>query len=209
MSLKVKIIGEGPDFAKVEDEGVLTSLLPYPPLNVDNKIIPFVGNLTVNGDGSTSDLTVDGSVNSIDAFIGPPTSGDLYITSANVLIADSGVIKLNSFGSASGGLTNGFDFFIENANQRFLFTGKLKTNFDFIRVGTLTQGLGGKNDAYQMSNATPLNEDAYNPIIDFTRVSPLGVRLRKDTLDKLGIIINDDITSVSTFNILINGYIRI
>ncbi len=209
MSLKVRIQGLGAEVAKVEDEGVLTSVLPYPPLNVPNNIIPFVGNLTVNGDGTTSDLTVDGSVNSVDAFVGPPITGDLYITSANILIADSGVIALNRFGNINGGLANGMDFFIENANQRFLFSGKLKTNFDFIRVGTLTQGLGGKNDAYQMSNATPLNEDAYNPVIDFTRVSPLGVRLRKDTLDKLGVIINDDITSISTFNILINGYIRI
>ena len=207
--LKVRIQGQGSDTAQLEDGGVLTSILPYPPLNVENKVIPFVGNLTLNGDGVTSSLSVDGSTINVDAFIGPPVFGDLYLTSANILIGDSGVLKLNTFGSIAGGLTNGVDFFIENANQRVVFASALKTNFDFIRVGTLTQGLGGKNDAYQMSNATPANEDAYNPIIDFTLISPGGVRLRKDTLDKLGIIIKDDITSVSLFNILINGYIRI
>lgn len=208
MSIKVKIQGSGTDIAKIEDEGLLTSVLPYPPINVENQIIPFVGSLTVNGDGVTTSLSVDGSVNPVDAFVGPPIFGDLYLTSANILIADSGVIALNRFGNITGGLTNGVDLFVENANQRIAFATGLKTNFDLIRLGTLTQGLGSKNDAYQMSNATPANLDAYNPIVDFTRVSPHGIRLRKDTSDKLGITINDNIT-VDTFIISITGYIRI
>ena len=59
-----------------------------------------------------------------------------------------------------------------------------------------------------MMNSLSDNEDGYNPVMDFTRISPLGVRLRADTKDKLGVSIRDDLTSVNTFNILITGFIR-
>lgn len=209
MTLKVKLTGEKVGFADVQDKALLVSQLPYPPLGVENKVIPFIGALTVNGEGLITNLAVDGSVNPVDAFIGPPVFGDLYLTTANVLIADSGAIALNKFGSIGGGLTNGIDFFTETANERLDISISLKTNFDFIRVGTLTVGTGGKTDAYQLSNTDPSNNDGYNPVLDFTKVSPIGIRLRADTQDKLGITIRDNISSVATFTIVINGFIRI
>lgn len=206
--IDVRVKGEGPEFAEVHDDGLLVSVLQYPPLDVPNKIIPFFGSLTVNGDGVTTSLSVDGSVTPADAFVGPPVTGDLYITTANVLIADSGAISLNRFGSLAA-LTNGVNFFVETENERIDVSIGLKTNFDFIRVGTLTVGTGGKTDAYQLASTDADNDDGYNPVLDFTNVSPLGIRLRKDTEDKLGVCINDDLTTVNTFNILINGFIRI
>lgn len=206
--LKVSVGGEGTDKALIRDEALLVSLLPYPPTDVPNNLIPFVGALAINGDGST-DLTVDGSVVPIDAFIGPPITGDLYLTTGNVLISQSGVVALNRFGGINNGLTNGLDFFVETENSRFLVASSLKTNFDMIRIATKTQGTGGKNDAYLLANTNPANEDGYNPILDFTAVSPLGIRLRKDTLDKLGVRINDDLRALGTFNIVITGYVRI
>lgn len=209
MSLDIKVTGEKAGFADVQDKGLLVSSIPYPPINVDNKVVPFIGTLTVNGDGVTSNLTVDGSSTPVDAFIGPPVFGDLYLTTANVLIADAGAISLNRFGAINGGLTNGINFFIETANERLDISIALKTNFDFIRVGTLTAGTGGKTDAYQLASTDSSNNDGYNPVLDFTKVSPIGIRLRSDTEDKLGICINDDLSGVATFNIIITGYIRI
>lgn len=208
--IKTQIIGDQPEVAKVGKDGdLLTALIPYPPLDVENRLRPFVGSLTVNGDGVTTELTVNGSVTPVDAFIGPPVDGDLYLTTANVLIADSGTIALNRFGGITGGLTNGIDFFVELANQRFGFAAAIKTNFDLIRISTLTEGLGSKTNAYEMANTDPSNNDGYNPVLDFTKISPLGIRLRADTLDKLGICVNDDLTSVATFNVVITGYIRL
>ena len=207
--LGVNIKGEKSGFADVQDKGVLVSVLPYPPLDVDDKIIPFFGALTVDGDGVTTSLSVNGSVTPVDAFIGPPIIGDLYLTTANILISDSGAIALNKFGSINGGLLNGINFFNESANERLDISIALKTNFDFIRIGTLTVGTGGKTDAYQLAAANTDNDDGYNPVLDFTRVSPIGIRLRADTKDKLGICINDDLTSVNTFNIVITGFIRV
>jgi len=207
--LKVQIIGEGPEIARVLDQGALVSVLPYPPLDVPNKIIPFAGNLTVNGDNITSDLRVDGSVIPVDVFVGPPITGDLYLTTANILISDSGVVALNRFGGITGGLAKGIDIFVETENARFSVAQGLKTNFDMIRVSTLTPGTGSKNDAYLLANTNSGNEDGYNPILDFTDLSPLGIRLRKSSLDKLGFTINDDLRPLGTFNVIITGYIRI
>lgn len=207
--LKVNIQGSGPEKVEVHDDGLLVSVLPYPPTGVPNNLVPFVGSLTVNGDEVSSDLRVDGSTTPIDAFVGPPINGDLYLTTANILVADSGVVALNRFGGIGGGLTNGIDIFVETENDRFLVASSLKSNFDLIRLGTLTQGTGGKTDAYLLANTNAANEDGYNPVMDFTKVSPLGIRLRKDTLDKLGITINDDLTSLGTFNVIINGYVRV
>jgi len=206
--LPIRIKGDGPEHVGVQDQALLVSVMPYPPLDVPNNTIPFINVLTVNGDLLTRNLNVDGSVNPIDAFIGPPVIGDLYITTANILIADNAAIALNKFGGITA-LTNGINFFVENANERIEISSELKTNFDMIRISTLTAGTGGKNDAFQLSNTDPSNNDGYNPILDFTRVSPLGIRLRKDTKDKLGITIRDDLTSVATFDIVINGFIRI
>lgn len=206
--LKTRLVGDSVNLADVQDSGLLTSCLPYPPLNVDNKIIPFIGNITVKGDGITTNLTVNGSVIPIDAFIAPPSSGDLYVTTANILIADSGVVALNRFGNGAP-LINGIQFFVENSSERIITSIPLRSNFDLIRVGTLTEGVGSKNDAYQLANTDSANDDGYNPIIDFTRISPIGIRLIKGSKDKLGISIRDDISAVATFNIIINGFIRI
>ncbi len=207
--LDIRIHGDGAGFAELQDDALIVASTPYPPLKVDNKVIPFIGSLTVDGDGVTTSLSVDGSVTPVDAFVGPPVTGDLYLTTANVLIADSGVIALNRFGGISGGLTNGINFFVELQNERQDISVGLKTNFDFIRVGTLTQGTGGKTDAYQLSNTDPANDDGYNPVIDLSRITPQGIRLEAKSLDKLGVCINDDLTGVATFNIFITGFVRL
>lgn len=183
-------------------------VLPYPPLNMPNRSMPNIAKLTINGDGVTDDLTVDGSVTAVDAFIQAPANGDLYIRLASVLIADAGAVSLNAFGSIAGGVTNGFEFFVESGGVKTDLGVPLKTNHDFIRIGTETVGIGGKTDAYQLAKIDAANNDGYSPLLDFTQVSLLGVRLLKGTSDKFGITINDNITSVATFNIIVKGFIR-
>lgn len=206
--LKVQIEGDNTGFAHTEDQALHVISTPYPALNTPQKEIPFIGLMTVGGDGVTEQLgNIDGSITPVDAFIGPPLEGDLYITTANVLIADSGAVALNKFGSGSA-LTNGIDFFVELSDQRRNISIGLKTNFDFIRISTLTQGIGGKNDAYQLASTDAANDDGYNPIIDFTTVSSQGIRMIKGSNDKLGICINDAL-GIATFNIIVVGKVRI
>lgn len=209
MAVPIKILGDNTQgYAHVEDQGLLVSVLQYPPLAVKNLEIPFFAQMTINGDGVTSDLTVNGSVVPVEAFVKSSSRGDIYISTANVLIADTGAVALNKFG-AKVALTNGLKFFVSTENEKIDISIDLKTNHDFIRIGTLTVGIGSKVDAYQLANLDPANDDGYNPIIDLTRISGQGIRLRQNTNDNFGITINDDLSLVSTFNILLTGKIRI
>lgn len=194
---------------RVAKEGAgIVSQTPYPPTDLDTKLIPFTAYITVNGDGTTSDLRVDGSVNPVEAYIKASDEGDLYLTEANILIAGSGV-SLNRFAGLTA-LTNGIDVFYDtDAERRFLAKG-LKTNFSFIRLATLTSPIGDKTNAFQISNAVAGTNDGYNPRIDLTRLSPVGLLIKKGSTNKLGIIINDNLTSIGgAFDILIIGFIRL
>ncbi len=183
-------------------------MLPYPPLNVPNRSLPFVKRMSVNGDGVTTSLSVDGSASPVEAFVLAPAEGDLYIRLSSVIIADAGAISLNSFGSIIGGLSVGCTVFTESAGVVTNQDLSLKTNFDFIRIGTKTAGTGGKIDAYQLAKTDPSNDDGYHILLDATEVSMFGIRLLKGTQDKFGIRINDDLSGVATFDIIVKGFIR-
>jgi len=208
MTVPVRIGCEGTDIVRVVDESLLVSVNQCPPLETPNCILPFLGFMTVNGDGVTTSLSVDGSVTPVDAFLEAPISGDLYITALNILIADGGTVSLNGFGGIMAGLPVGINMFFVNSRGEVQISQALKTNFDFIRLGTLTQGTGGKTDAFLLAKTDPANDDGYNPVVDMSLFSPGGLRLRQGSRDKLGMRINDDLTGVTTFNIEILGYIR-
>lgn len=191
-----------------EDGALLIEVEPSPSLDTPNHLEPFTAFFTVNGDGTSASLSVNGSVTPVEAWVSSVPDGDLYITGANVLIADGGTIALNRFGGIAGGLTNGCDLFYESGRGRQIVATGLKTNFSFIRLGSLSAATGGKTDAYQMSNVDAANNDGYNPVLDLTRVSPQGIRLRQDSFERLGIVINDDLSGVATFNIFITGFKR-
>lgn len=125
------------------------------------------------------------------------------------MIADSGSIQLNKFGSDPA-LINGVDV-IYQTDGVDITLANLKTNFEFIRLGSLTAATGSKTDAFQLANTNPANEDGYNPVVDLSRLSPhgFGIRIRKNSIDKLGIVIKDNLTGISTFNILFTGYLRL
>lgn len=211
------IIGSSKDnrTVRVTDEGAFvmtfTSALP---VDEDTLIIPFSTFLTINGipliDGGNADLTVDGSSQDVDAFITGQKEGDLYITSANIVIADSPSVSLNQFGGITE-LTTGIDFFYEIKSGRRNLAAPIKTNFGFIRLGSLTTGIGSKNDAYQINKINAAGDDGFNPILDLSLLSPLGIgmRVKKNSNDKIGISIRDNLSAVSTFDVLVTGYIRL
>lgn len=192
-----------------DDHGLLISAFGYPAFNQPQKIRPFSAFLTVNGDGATKDLRVSGSTASpVDCYYEAKADADTYITTANVLIADQGA-TLDKFGAIAA-LTNGIDLFYgAGANESF-FATQLKTNLDFIRVGTLTPGFGNGTTSFKLNNAIGTNIDAYNPILDLTRASPpFGIKLDANSNQRLGVRIKDDLSSgLDGFNIIIVGFER-
>lgn len=176
---------------------------------------PFVIALSIDGTGIgiASDLSlIDGSVNSVDAFVEARADGDLYFTTANIFIEDSGNIQLEDFGAIAGGLANGLNSFIESKGIKSAITQTpLKTNLDLIRVGTLTAGLGEDASAFRGKQSQGGGDTFYNPVWDLKRLSASGegVVLAAGTNQRMGVTINDDLTSLTSFNILFEGYLRI
>lgn len=178
--------------------------------SVDDGIVnlPAGRRFAIDGTGST-DLIVDGSVGSVDAYIDSDVNGDLFLTTMSVLIADA-TVDLNKFGGLTA-LTNGCQLFYEITDGRFYYPLEFKTNFDFIRLSTLMPGLGTKNDAFKLANAGAVTADAYAINIDLTKLSPLdfGIRIRRDTQDKFGIRINDNLAGLVSFDIICSGYVQL
>jgi len=188
------------------------SVTQFPP--TDAVIIPVVRPFTVNGDGVTTDLKVDGSTNSINAFLGADEDGDIFITEINVVILGTiggGNANLNDFAAVTDGLTNGSILFrnIQGTVNEFR-EFPLKTNFDWVTIGTLTPPVGVDGSAFRLKNVlSGLNSFGYNPRLDMKAINPpFGLRLKALSSDRLGIIIQDDLTvvEISAFQINAIGF---
>lgn len=198
---------------RVSIQNAALSVTQIPSSEGNQTTIPFVSALKVGGDG-TADLRVDGSVNPIRAFIGSEPDGDVYITQISALILGTiggGNALLSDFAAITGGLTNGSTLFINIIGNVIEFGGiDLKTNFDWVALGSLTAPLGSDDSAFRIKNVISGNNSfGYNPRLDITQLAPpFGIRIKKLTNEQLGIIINDDLTvaEVSAFTIVALGF---
>jgi len=193
------------------------SVTQFPPDTDEQIVIPVIRPLTVGGDGTTSDLKVDGSTTSIQAFLGADADGDIFITEINIIIlgvTGGSNALLSDFAAITGGLTNGCVLFRNiRGSINELREFPLRTNFDFVSSGTLTAPIGADGAAFRLKDVLPGNNSfGYNPRLDLRAINPpFGLRLEALTADKLGIIIQDDLTvaDVSAFTINAIGFKRL
>lgn len=173
-------------------------------------IVPYSEFLTINGDGVTTELSVDGSTTSVDAYIDARTDGAFYVTVLSVLIAGGNNTQLNRFADINNGLTNGIDFYYESTLGDHTI-GVAKTNLDILRLAWITPGTGSASTAFEMSNLNVDNDNGYVFSMDLTKMSPTGrgILLRNSSADRIGVRVNDDLTSVSAFNVQAIGFVQL
>lgn len=202
--------------ASVIDRGIAISPTPIP-RPADKNFIqrPFVIALSTDGSGigveTDLSLIVGSLADPVDAFVQARPDGDIYFTTVNIFVEGSGNISLEDFGDISGGLVNGLGSFIENEGVKTPITEiPLRTNISLIRFGTLTPGLGGDDTAFRGKQAQGAGDTFYNPVWDLKRLSAggEGVVLAAGTNQRMGVTIQDDMTSLISFDILFEGYIR-
>lgn len=206
--IKSKIVnGHGKSYAtKVTEEGALHVIQhPHPPLNEEVEALPFrerfsdsngVTNMNVNGSTTFQDFTINAS-----------SDYETFIKTIFVEIADGGSPALNKFGALSA-LANGVQMFYFNQKSGlYTLHDGIKTNKEFIRFGIDSAGFGDGVSAFLADTSGGGTEKAYLPIIDFGEMTGLryGVRLKRNTTDRLIFRINDNLTGLVTFDAIAYG----
>ena len=206
-SKKAKVT-EG-DYVFVQDSNI-------PPIDDRDLQIIYRQNLTLNGDGTTTEMTVDGSTTPQLFTINAIPEKDIYITSLSIFVQATALSLGQDFAgsntaTATLALPNGCRLFYEDKNGEINIGTDIVVNFDFIRLCQGNAPFGDNSTAFIKTDGTP----TIFPILSFKKVFGFqsGLRLLRDTTDKLVFEINDDLTAGGTnlpadasINIIANGF---
>jgi hypothetical protein len=188
----------------IEDDGSINVyVVPQPPKDVEQITLPISEYLKLNGTG-TSSMLINGSVTNQDFYI-TARNYDVYINTIVFEIADAGAL-LNQFGALAA-LTNGLEFYYFNQTQgKYVIESGLKTNYDMIKLANFQPAFGTAANSFQLTNAISAAE-AYVGVIDLEDVFGLqwGLKLKKNTTDRVGFIVKDNITGLDAMTIKIYG----
>lgn len=221
MSVTNKIIdgtGKGV-FAKIEDGGYLrVQSSSFPASDERDLQIIYREFLTLNGNGVTSDMRVNGSVTPQLFYIQGEPNFDIYVTNLSILLADTNADNsLNTFGDLAA-LTNGCRLYYEDENGEINIGTTLQTNFDLIRlcVGNPSFGAryvagGATFNPFFLPDAVGATADAIIPVLNFNTIFGFsyGLRLKNGTSNKLVFEINDNLSvGLDAFNIIAYGFKR-
>jgi len=185
----------------VTEEGAIPVVVhPHPPVTDSLVAIPFVNFFET--DAGASDMRVSGSSGSPFLFkINASPTRDTFISQCSVVIAD-GSATLNKFGNITA-LTNGVKFEWITADLGTVEIGpSLKSNFDFVQLGSGTPPIGAGTTSFRASNVEGASE-AFIPSINLSSIFgiPYGLRLRKGTKDCLCWTVQDNTSAVDRFDI--------
>lgn len=190
--------------AKVTDEGNLNVIVaPKPPANGD--LMQPVNKKFTNSAGS-SDMRVAGTLAApIDFTVDAEADYDVYIKTITVLIADANA-TLSQFGSIAA-LTNGVQFIWETKDKgELVIVPELKSNFNFIELAGGNPAFGDGVSAFRAGNVVGAS-DAYFQRIDIAEVFGVqwGLKLRKNTADRLIFRVRDNTSAIDKFEIIAYG----
>lgn len=166
--------------------------------------------LTLNGDGVTTSMRVNGSVTVQDFIIEASQEEDIYIQSLSIFIsADIVVAELLEFGNLPA-LTNGCLLFYSGQREGELFLSEsIRSNFDLMKLGNFKPNFG-LGEAFKVSNASNSNSEGYLSVINLSDYGFIdGILLKKASFDKLVFRVRDNLNvgvgSISVFNIVAHG----
>ena len=208
--VNANIIGENGKALSIGDEGEVSTVgHQHPPINEKISALPFRQYFTDNGDSSGSNImAVNGSLAApLSFYVSANQHYDIYIKYITIEIGDGGSPALNKFGALTA-LTNGVSFLWDTQIEpNYELHEGIKTNKEFIRIASDTGAIGTGVDAYLADVSGGGTEKSYLPSMDMFEIYGLqwGLRLRKETNDKLMFRIQDNLTGLSTFNAIATG----
>ena len=198
----------------VDDNGLLFEVdSTFPPVGDEVQNIIYVEPLTLNNDGVTSDMKVDGSATTQEFYIQSDDDYDIIINSISFFIAaETLVIDLFEFGATNGTLTNGCQLIYENSEEGEIIIGdNLNSNFELLRMCGLKPSLGlSSNTAFQIQKAFSNSDVGYLFILNFLTYGYEseyrgGLRLKKNANERLVFKIRDDLNLIASQLSSLNG----
>lgn len=233
MSRNSNIIdGEGTgSYLKVNEGGyVLTQSSGLPPKDDRDIQIVYRNFLTLNGDGTTTSMLVDGSTTPQLFYVEASPNNDIYITSLSIVIQGLNISLGDNFAGSGSALANGCRLYYEDKNGEVTIGNNLDTNFELVRLCQGNPSFGNNGNAFKIPNLAPgggggkgggglKTSDGYIPVLDFPEVFGFnyGLRLQRGTTNRLIFEINDDIRITADggplpddagFNIIVYGFER-
>jgi hypothetical protein len=167
----------------------------------------------IGEDGKQLKINGEGEV-SVVIHQHPPIDEDIFALPFRSYFTDnglpSGVNTMNVDGSTNyvTALTNGVAFYWDSQKEPLyeLHEG-IKTNKEFIRIASDTGAIGTGTEAYLADVSGGGTEKSYLPNMDMTEIYglPWGLRLKRNSLDKIIFRVQDNLTGLSTFNAIATG----
>ena len=205
----------------VNDDGRLYEIdTVYPPITNDRQIILYVDDLTLNNDGVTTDMKVDGSVTTQEFSVNADKDFDIFINSVSFFIAAENVVTdLGEFAGIVTPLTNGCQLIYENSDEGDIIIGdNLQTNYDLLRMCNMNPQFGlDSNAAFKIIQAFSNQDDGYLFILKFADYGyeqeySGGIRLKAGSTDRLVFKIRDNLnltpSDISSFDGRVYGFKR-
>lgn len=192
----------------------------YPPISPQKQVI-FVQDFTLNNDGVTTSMKVNGSVTTQKFIVQPDLEDDVIISSLSFFInASLTTTDLGEFGGTTS-LTNGCRLLIETSdNGDIVIADQIKTNYDLLRMaqGNPALGFAAGGSEFKVANVVSNSDEGFLFILrfqdyGFDKDYVGGIRLRKNTNDRLIFEIRDNLnlapSSLESFDAVAYGYKRL
>lgn len=192
---------------RIDSDGTANVVVhPHPPKMEELRTLPFAQFFTSDGTSTGSnDMIVNATLaNTSDFYIKSDPVYDLYINRVTIQISDPGA-SLTKFGALTA-LTNGVQWFFKNSEVGTLtLSTAWKTNLDIFRDATHGKEFGDTSP-WLVDIAGGAGEDTYFPVIDIEEAFGVqwGLLLKKNSDDRLGFSVRDNLTGLTVFNI--KGY---
>ena len=191
--------------AFVEDRGLLTSQIMFPPM-VEQKT--RITRQYVTNDGSITgshDLLVNGSTTPQDFWVAADSDEDRYITFLNFVIAYPSTSALFAeWADDNAPLTNGVTVFYSAKGIFAEMQDPMTVNGELMRLST-------NPSLVETRSILAVNDYGFISVVDLTKyMPPYGVKLERGSNYRFGVRIQDDLTASNTtlFNCFTYGFFR-
>jgi hypothetical protein len=213
MSIDAKILDGCGSGQRAEVDGLarlsVSVNMPEPPApNTPSHTRLLNGLLGTTGlDSGTTNLNLDGSSTQVVAYAEADTTSDFFVNRLTILIAD-GTVSNNKFGAISA-LTNGVTIRSTTSGVTTNLITEAKTSGILMTQAGAFDTFGSGTTIYKITSFST-NNDAQLIPMDLGRIMPApgtpGLRIGRGTLNRLEILIDDDLQALTNFEIRIMGF---